>query len=481
MSSKEWKQYTLSNEIIKAIDLLGYKNPTKVQQQVIPAIINKNDVIVKSQTGSGKTASFAIPICEQIIWEENKPQAIIIEPTRELALQVKEDIFHIGRFKRIKPTAVYGRAPFINQVKELKQKTHVIVGTPGRIIDHLEKGTLDTSKIEYLVIDEADEMLRMGFIEQVAKIIESLPKKRVTLLLSATMPDNIESLCKQYMKEPLFITMEDQNLTVDSIDQEAYIASEQEKFSLLKDIMILNNPDSCIIFCNTQKTVDEVAYKMMKNHLSCNQIHGGMEQRDRTNVMEQFREGRFRYLIATDVAARGIDIDHISLVINYELPKDKENYVHRIGRTGRVNREGKAISLVEDRDMRLLQSICEYIDKEIPVREAPLREKVLEYKEAFLLKNGDKPELKEKKGSSLNNNILKLHINAGKKAKIRPVDIVGSICSIEGVTAEDIGIIQIVDISTFVEILNGKGKYVLKELLKKTIKGKVRKIRISNK
>lgn len=199
---------------------------------VIPAVLERKDIIVKSQTGSGKTAAFAIPICQLIDWDENKPQALVITPTRELAIQVKEDIFNIGRFKRLKVSAIYGKAPFYNQEKELKQKTHVVVGTPGRIIDHIERETFDTSNIKYLVIDEADEMLNMGFVEQIEAIITSLPKERVTILLSATMPLDIEYLCNDYMKDPIHVEIEEQNSAAERICQERYNVDEKDKIKL---------------------------------------------------------------------------------------------------------------------------------------------------------------------------------------------------------------------------------------------------------
>ena len=217
MTKINFKDYKLSSEILKAIDMLNFKSPTNVQEQVIPVALENKDILVKSQTGSGKTAAFAIPVCELVDWDENKPQALVLTPTRELAIQVKEDIFNIGRFKRIKVSAIYGKSSFAQQEKELKQKTHVVVGTPGRVIDHIEQGTLITENIKYLVIDEADEMLNMGFIEQIEEIISSLPKERVTMLFSATMPEDIDILCKKYMNDPYKIEIEAKTLTVDNI------------------------------------------------------------------------------------------------------------------------------------------------------------------------------------------------------------------------------------------------------------------------
>ncbi|AJG99264.1 RNA helicase [Clostridium beijerinckii] len=476
MIKTNFNDYKLCNELLKAISMLNFNELTKVQEQVIPIALEEKDIVVKSKTGSGKTASYAIPICQLVDWEENKPQALVITPTRELAIQVKEDFFNIGRFKRIKAAAIYGKSPFYDQEKELKQKTHIVVGTPGRIIDHIEKGTFDTSKIKYLIIDEADEMLNMGFVEQIETIIKSIPKERVTMLLSATMPKDIETLCNKYMKEPIHIEIEEQNKSVDNICQERYNVNESHKIDLLRDITILENPDSCMIFCNTKQKVDEVYKELAKLQYDCRKIHGGMEQSDRLRVMNNFKLGYFRYLIATDVAARGIDIDNITHVINYDIPEDKESYVHRIGRTGRAGKMGRAITFVTQNESKFLNDIHEYIGKEILLKERPKVETVNNLKEEFTLKMNTRPEIKETKGAKLSKEIMKLHINAGKKTKMRAVDIVGTLCNIEGMTKDDIGIINIVDISTFVEILNNKGERVFQQLQKTPIKGRLRTV-----
>lgn len=476
MTKVKFSDYHLSSELLKAIRMLNFKSPTNVQEQVIPAVIEQKDIIVKSQTGSGKTAAFAIPICHLVGWEENKPQALVLTPTRELAIQVKEDIFNIGRFKRLKVAAVYGKSPFYNQEKELKQKTHIVVGTPGRTIDHLERGTFNTSNIKYLVIDEADEMLNMGFIEQIETIISSLPKERVTVLLSATMPTDIKKLCDNYMKDPIFVEIEEQNSTADRIYQERYNVDQRDKIALLRDITIIENPDSCMIFCNTKQKVDEVYNELAELKYSCAKIHGGMEQQDRLRVMNDFKLGYFRYLVATDVAARGIDIDDITLVINYDIPQDSESYVHRIGRTGRASKEGRAITFVTKNEDKFLTDIHQYIGKEIALKQRPEKEAVNSSKQEFIDKINSSPEIKETKGAQLNKEIMKLHINAGKKTKMRPVDIVGTLCNIKGMTASDIGIINIVDVSTFVEILNNKGELVFQELQNTPIKGRLRKV-----
>jgi ATP-dependent RNA helicase DeaD len=476
MIKTNFSDYHLSGEILKAIGILNFESPTEVQAQVIPAILGQKDIIVKSQTGSGKTAAFAIPICQLVDWEENRPQALVLTPTRELAIQVKEDFFNIGRFKRLKVAAIYGGTAFYNQEKELKQKTHIVVGTPGRIIDHIENGTFDTSNIKYLVIDEADEMLDMGFVEQIETIIDSLPQEHMTLLFSATMPTGIKALCSKYMKDPIHVEIEEQDKTSDRIVQERYNIHEIDKMQLLRDITIVENPDSCIIFCNTKQKVDEVFNMLSDLNYACKKIHGGMEQRDRLIVMNKFKLGHFRYLVATDVAARGIDIANISLVINYDIPEDGESYVHRIGRTGRIDKLGRAITFVAQNENKFLNDIHQYTGKEIPLMERPDEETVNNAKQKFVEKTNTAPEIKETKGAQLSKEILKIHINAGKKTKMRAVDIVGTLCSIKGMTKDDIGIINIIDISTFVEILNNKGELVFQELQKTPIKGRLRTV-----
>lgn len=476
MTNINFKDYKLSDEILKSLNMLNYKTPTKVQQEVIPVALENKDVLVKSQTGSGKTATFAIPLCELVDWDENKPQALILTPTRELAIQVKEDVFNIGRFKRIKVPALYGKSSFSLQAKELKQKTHIVVGTPGRTIDHIKEGNFITDNIKYLVLDEADEMLSMGFLEQVEEIISLLPKNRVTMLFSATMPDDINRLSKKYMKNHVTIEIEAKTLTVDRIQQDGYNIEETGKLNLLKDVTTIENPDSCVIFCNTQVKVESLYNELRKLKYPCDKIHGGMEQDERIKVMNNFKKGYFRYLIATDVAARGIDIDNITHVINYDVPVLRENYVHRIGRTGRAGKEGRAITFIMKSDERRMFEIYSYTGKELTMKMKPSKRLVMSLKPEFDKKLEQRQKVKEDKGANLSQEIIKIHINAGKKTKMRPVDIVGTLCSIEGMNAEDIGVISVLDISTYVEILNNKGEMVLKALQTKNIKGRPRKV-----
>ena len=481
MSNIRFEEFNISEEILKAINNLGYENPSEVQAAVIPIALEGKDIIVRAQTGSGKTAAFAIPLCENIDIEETEPQALILSPTRELALQVSQDITQIGRYKKIRAIAVFGKQPIEMQKKQLKQRVHVVVGTPGRTLDHIERGSINLNKVKYLILDEADEMLSMGFIEQVEAVIKAVPKNRVTMLFSATIPESIEAICMKYMVKPVKIELASEKLTVEKIDQVCYEVEEDKKLSLLKRTLYIENPDSCIVFCKTKENVDVITEQMKNRHYSCVKIHGGLLQTERLDAMERFKKGEFRFLVATDVAARGIDVEDITHIINYDLPLEKENYVHRIGRTGRAGKKGRAITFTTHHEKRFLQNIENYIGMEIPKRPIPSKEESEPFREAFYEKNDAKPIIKKTKASNFSGDIMKLYISAGKKKKIRTVDIVGTICNIDGVSADDIGIIDIQDSFSHVDIMGGKGKLVLETLNKGSIKGKTIRVEKANK
>lgn len=469
--NNKFKEYKLCDEIIKALDGIGYEKPSDVQREVIPQILTGKDIVVKSQTGSGKTAAFGIPLCENIKWEESNAQALILTPTRELAIQVKEELGNIGRFKRIRTVAVFGKQPFSDQARELKQKTHIVVGTPGRVLDHIDRDTLKVCNIKYLVIDEADEMLNMGFIDQVRDIINKLNVDRQTMLFSATIPEEILGLCTMYMNNPSNIEIKSQKLITDNINHELYKFEEFYKLDNLGKILISEAPETAVIFCKTKENVDKVFENLNKKGYSVNKIHGGMLQKDRLDIMDKFKKGNFRILVATDVAARGIDVEGITHVINYDLPVEKEAYVHRIGRTGRAGAKGKAISFVNQYEDRLLDMIQEYIGFEIPLKK-DIIEVSKEIRETAIKSLKSKPNIKREKAKAINKNITKIYLNGGKKKKLRAGDFVGAISRIEGVTAEDIGIIDVQDIVSYIDILNGKGNKVIEGLKNSTIKGK---------
>ncbi|MBC6295606.1 DEAD/DEAH box helicase [Listeria sp. FSL L7-1517] len=459
----------LSEEIKRAINELGYKEATPVQKEVIPVALTGKDIVAKSQTGSGKTAAFAIPLSDQVIWEENKPQALIIVPTRELAMQVKTECTNIGRFKRIKAAAIYGQSPFAKQKLELSQKNHIVVGTPGRLLDHIEKGSLKVDKVTHLVLDEVDEMLSMGFIDQVEDILQFLPSKRQNLFFSATLPEEMQALIERYQVNPTVIEIasEKANLIIHMEMQ------TDNKEKTLQDVLITENPDSAIIFCNTKNQVDELSDLLQVNTAK---IHGGLRQEDRFRALNDFKSGKSRFLIATDVAGRGIDVENVTLVINYDLPIEKENYVHRIGRTGRAGNSGKAISFVKTNENPLLRDIESMLNITIEKKRKPTVIEVKASEEAFRKKQQKRPTIKKARGEKLNKNIMKLYFNGGKKKKIRAVDFVGTISKLDGITSEDIGIITIEDQVSFVEILNGKGPAVLEMMRSRKVKGRRLKV-----
>jgi superfamily II DNA/RNA helicase len=357
----------------------------------------------------------------------------------------------------------------------------MVIGTPGRVLDHIERGTLSLERIAYLVIDEADEMLNMGFIEQVQSIIQALPSDRVTMLFSATFPEDVAKLSRKYMDNPVVIEIKASGITTATIEHSLIQVMEADKLAVLQNLLIVESPDSCIIFCRTQEHVDILFREMADLDYPCDRIHGGMEQEERFEVMNAFRRGQFRYLIATDVAARGIDITNITHVINYDIPLEKEGYVHRTGRTGRAGKTGKAITLVTPKDSQRLADIEAYIGFTIPKVKAPSEEAVDRRREDFEQKLKVGPVLKKDKREQLNNQIMKLNFNGGKKKKLRAVDFVGTIAKLEGVTVDDIGIITILDNVTDVEILNGKGSLVLEIMKNTTVKGKLLKVRRGNK
>ncbi|WP_080145978.1 DEAD/DEAH box helicase [Marinilactibacillus piezotolerans] len=480
MNKHSFETLGVNSEVLKALTSLRYFKPTAVQEAVIPLALEKQDILVESQTGSGKTIAFGIPLCEQAEWEENKPQALILVPTRELALQVKDDIMNIGRLKRIKATAVFGKSSFKTQKSELKQKSHIVVGTPGRVLEHLKEGTLAVDKVSSLVLDEADEMLNMGFIEQVEEIINHLPKERQTMLFSATMRPQIERIVSFYMSpDRASVRMEASMENTPKILHSYINVEEESKKKQLLDLLTIENPDACIIFCNTKDVVDSVMKYLDKAGLPIDKLHGGMDQDDRVEVMDEFRSGKLRYLVATDVAARGIDVDNLTHVVNYDVPFEKENYTHRTGRTGRAGKTGLALTMVSDTDRRRWDDIRDYAfngQQELTEIFAPNERAIIRAKAAFEKKINTRVAPKKARNKELNKDITKVYFNGGKKKKLRAVDFVGTLTSIKGISAEDIGIITIQENVTYVEIMNGKGPYVISEMQNRTIKGKNLKV-----
>lgn len=478
--NKKFEDFNLDKYIIKALYNLNYKTPSKVQEEVIPRLLKKEDVIVKSKTGSGKTASFGIPICENIDIENNNVQALIVVPTRELALQVKDEISNIGRLKKIRCSAIFGKQPIKEQIRELKQRVHIVVATPGRIIDHIGRNTINLDDIKYFIIDEADKMLNKGFIEDMEFILNKIPKNSAKGLFSATIDDDIQYICDKYLKVSNILDIKYNELfDKKQIIENKIKSSENDKYKNLKSIIYMENPTSLIIFCNTKDKVKKLYENMKKDGFLVEELHGDMSQDKRIFVIKDFKNNKFNILISTDVAARGIHIDDISLVINYDVPRDKENYIHRIGRTGRKDSYGKAITIFTDKDDKYINEIEAYLGYEIKVLEELKIDDIAKGKIKFEKKS--KEVLKNRKNKIIEKNIhsevTKIYINAGKKKKIRVIDIVGAFSNLPGINNEDIGVVEVQDLCSYVDILNYKGEELAKKYKEISIKKKMVKLR----
>jgi len=347
----KFEQLGLNELVLHAIQDLQFQYPSDIQEKSIPVALEDFDVIGQAQTGTGKTLAFGAPIVCKMEKSTGKVQAIVLAPTRELAIQVGEELKRIAKYERIKILPIYGGQSIHIQISALKRGVDIVVGTPGRILDHIRRGTLELANAKFLVIDEADEMLNMGFIEDIESILSNLSVDRQTMLFSATMPKAIRTLAKKYMKsDAKIIAIEKKSMIVSKTHQYYYEVNSKNKFESLCRILDVDAPKTCILFCRTKKGVDELVNALQPRGYTVEGMHGDMKQSQRMNTLKKFKEGKLNYLIATDVAARGIDVEDVTHVINYDLPQDSESYVHRIGRTGRANKEGIAYSLITSRE-----------------------------------------------------------------------------------------------------------------------------------
>lgn len=369
--TKSFQELGIIPPILQALEEMGFETPTEVQSMAIPHILNSEDLIVKSKTGSGKTAVFGVSMLQMIDPEAPGPQGLILTPTRELAVQVDSDLRLMAKHLKHKTEAVFGQHNINVEIQALAKGVSVVTGTPGRVFDHISSGTLKTKHIRFLVLDEADRMLDMGFLDQVVRIIRALPRERVTLLFSATMPSEVRRISESYMKHPFMIEIESASKTVDTIFQAYYRVNRNDKNTQLNRLLLMELPVSCMIFCNTKIGVDRVQTFLSRKGYASEALHGDIPQAKRLQTIHQFRQGDFHILVATDVAARGIHIDDLSLVINYDVPNEKDSYVHRIGRTGRAGNSGRALTLVTSEDIISLYEIEEHIGTMIAEAELP--------------------------------------------------------------------------------------------------------------
>jgi ATP-dependent RNA helicase DeaD len=379
MTAKLFSELNLSPNMLKAIDRLGYEEAAPIQAEAIPLILSGNDIFGQSQTGSGKTAAFGIPAVELVDPSVRSVQVIVLCPTRELAVQVAEEIFKLCAFtQEIHSVPIYGGQSYERQIRALKQGAQIVIGTPGRILDHIGRGTLILDQVKMVVLDEADEMLDMGFRDDIEKILEGVPAERQFVCFSATMAKPIMDLIRRFGRDPKTIRIEHKVLTVPTVEQAYCEIRGRSKTEALTRLIDLHDLKLGIVFCNTKRMVDDLTDELVARGYSADRIHGDMSQAQRDRVMKKFRNAGLEFLVATDVAARGIDVDDIEVVFNYDLPWDEEDYVHRIGRTGRVGRSGRAFSLVAGREIYKLQSIERYTRMKITRHQVPSADEVEE-------------------------------------------------------------------------------------------------------
>ncbi len=516
MENIKFEQMNLSPEICRAIEDMGFEEATPIQSQSISKIMQGKDIIGQSQTGTGKTAAFGIPCLEKIDSENKKLQALILCPTRELAIQVSEEFKKLVKYKEnIRIIPIYGGQPIERQIFALKKGAQVIIGTPGRVMDHMRRRTLKMETVKMVVLDEADEMLDMGFREDIEQILTKVTSEHQTVLFSATMPKEILDLTKKFQKEPSLIKVTRKELTIPSIEQVYFEVKEKNKLDAISRLVDLYDPGLSIIFCNTKKRVDELVEQLQARGYFAEGLHGDLKQPQRDRVMQKFRSRNIEILVATDVAARGIDVDDIDIVFNYDLPQDEEYYVHRVGRTGRAGKTGKAFTFVVGKELYKLKDIMKYtkakiIQQRLPsindIEEAKINVFVEKLKSviddnhltkyiniveeivdddynsmdiaAALLKmslgdlstNNVKDEDIEDTGSS-EESMARLFINVGRKDGIRPKDVLGAIAGETGIPGKVIGTIDIYDNYTFVEVPKEYAKEVLFRMKNNQIKG----------
>ena len=365
----KFKELGLAPELLTAVERSGFEEATPIQAETIPLALEGKDVIGQAQTGTGKTAAFGLPMLNKIDTTNRAIQGLVIAPTRELAIQTQEELYRLGRDKKIRVQAVYGGADIGRQIRGLKDQPHIVVGTPGRLLDHINRRTLKLETVETLVLDEADEMLNMGFLEDIEKIISKVPAQRQTLLFSATMPAAIKNIGVKFMKDPEHVKIKAKEMTADLIDQYYVRSKDFEKFDIMTRLLDVQTPELTIVFGRTKRRVDELARGLEARGYKAEGIHGDLSQQKRTSVLRSFKNGNLDILVATDVAARGLDISGVTHVYNYDIPQDPESYVHRIGRTGRAGKGGMSVTFVTPNEMGYLHVIEELTKK----RMTPLR------------------------------------------------------------------------------------------------------------
>ncbi len=368
----QFEEFGLDEKILKAVKEAGFKEPSPVQEMAIPLVLEGHDIVAQAQTGTGKTAAFGLPTMSMIDSSEQRVQILVITPTRELATQVSDELYTLGKYKDIRTVTIYGGSSYTRQISLIEKGASVVVATPGRMLDLLKNNRLKNFNPQIVILDEADEMLDMGFLDDIEKIFSYLPKKRQTLLFSATMPEPIKKLANKILKEPKFVSITPKDHTTnEDIEQLYYVVEERERDDAMTRLLDSMNPSKAIVFCRTKKEVDRLSSKLQSLGHLAKGLHGDMEQKQREVVIRAFRDSKIEILVATDVAARGLNVTDITHVFNYHMPFDPESYVHRIGRTGRAGRKGTAITLLTPMEFHSLQRIAKKVGTNIEFRMVP--------------------------------------------------------------------------------------------------------------
>ncbi len=480
--------FEVSNAVKRALDDMGFESLTEIQQKAIPLILDGKDVIGKSQTGSGKTIAFGVPAISAIDKDINKKytQVLVLVPTRELAIQACSEIRKLMKYTHdIKTVAVYGGQMLSKQIPLMRQGSQIVVGTPGRVMDHIDRKTLKLQKLKMIVLDEADEMLNMGFREDIEKILKSTPDERQTVLFSATMPKEILDIVNNYQKDPTLIEVARKQMTVETIKQFSVECPKGKKVDALCHIMDRENIKLGIVFCNTKKMVDMLVPMLEEKGIFARGLHGDMRQRDRDKVMKEFRKGGVQLLVATDVAARGIDVNNVDAVFNYDIPTQTEYYVHRIGRTGRAGKAGESYTFIVDkRQLMQMGDIIRAVKAEIqpyeiegfktdkPAKELKEKSRKPDKKENAFFKEKAKGKKSKKEIVEKSNNFYPMRLSIGRKSGVSPKQILGAVTGESGVKGSEIGAIHIGDMHTTVEIPFAKKLEIIHSVNGTKIKGK---------
>jgi ATP-dependent RNA helicase DeaD len=465
--SKTFAELGLSERTLKALRDVGYESPSPIQEQAIPSVLEGRDVIGQAQTGTGKTAAFGLPIAEYVDPELHEVQALVLTPTRELCIQVTQALRTYGEHSGLDVVAVFGGAPIRAQQAQLRAGGHVVVGTVGRVLDLISRHSLVLHDCRFVVLDEADEMLDLGFLEDVEKILSLTPSGRQTALFSATMPPPIRKLADQYMYDPVMVEVEAATLTIDTVAQFQLPVDARAKPDKLVEVLRAERPDQAIVFVRTKIRCDQLFRTLRDRGMNVRALHGDMTQGARDGVMLAFKGGRVPILVATDVAARGLDISTVTHVVNYDVPTSPDTYVHRIGRTGRVGRSGRAITFVEDRQKREMEAIERHIGMSIepwlpgavgartPVRERPRRH--------------SKPHVS---GRNEDERYVKLVLGGGRQAGLRVADIVGAVTSSAGLDGEAVRDVMVLDRFSFVSVPEAEADRVIGALDGREVRGR---------